>query len=156
MDDDFNTPQALAVLFDLSHKINQLKQEDNIGQAASLGALLRKLGNLFGILQQEPHDFLQGGFGGGRVSQNPLGIDVSELGNFLCRGCATCGNTKCAKDQKKYWFSHAPSLSLRQKRNSLTTRVGAVKLAALRSRYLSGTAIAESGRLRVSPTDSRD
>jgi cysteinyl-tRNA synthetase len=60
MDDDFNTPQALAVLFDLARQINTLRDSD-VTQAAQLGALLKSLGNIFGILQQTPEDFLQQG-----------------------------------------------------------------------------------------------
>jgi cysteinyl-tRNA synthetase len=42
MDDDFNTPEALAVLFDLAREINRLRSEDE-GNAARLGANLRYL-----------------------------------------------------------------------------------------------------------------
>ncbi len=62
MDDDFNTPEALAVLFDLVREINRLRDEYP-GQAAGLGALLRQLGGLLGILQSSPRQYLQGGAG---------------------------------------------------------------------------------------------
>ncbi|MFU8797444.1 MAG: cysteine--tRNA ligase [Gammaproteobacteria bacterium] len=52
MDDDFNTPDALAVLFDLAREIN--RHRDPI-----LGALLRKLGGILGLLNQDPELFLQ-------------------------------------------------------------------------------------------------
>jgi cysteinyl-tRNA synthetase len=55
MDDDFNTPGAMAVLFDLAAGINR-------GQTAD-AALLRALGGVLGILQQSPRDYLQGGAG---------------------------------------------------------------------------------------------
>jgi len=58
MNDDFNTPQALAALFDLSHKINKLKETDTI-KAKKLAALLKQLGGVLGILQQNPQKFLQ-------------------------------------------------------------------------------------------------
>ena len=54
MDDDFNTPEAIAVLFDMVREINSLKLEE----AAHLGATLKQLGNLLGILQQDPEKFL--------------------------------------------------------------------------------------------------
>ncbi|CAN5248161.1 cysteine--tRNA ligase [soil metagenome] len=57
MNDDFNTPEAVAVLFDISHEINRLKQTD-MQQAASLATLLKRLGGILGILQQEPLLFL--------------------------------------------------------------------------------------------------
>ncbi len=60
MNDDFNTPEALAVLFDLSHDINRLKKEGDLQQAGKLGATLKLLASVFGILQQEPEQFLKG------------------------------------------------------------------------------------------------
>jgi cysteinyl-tRNA synthetase len=59
MDDDFNTPEALAVLFDLVREINRLKESDRAA-AASLGAVLRGLGGMLGILQDDPEAFLRG------------------------------------------------------------------------------------------------
>jgi cysteinyl-tRNA synthetase len=59
MDDDFNTPVALAVLFDLAREINRLRDEDQAG-AAALGAELRALGDIIGILQGDPEAYLRG------------------------------------------------------------------------------------------------
>lgn len=58
MDDDFNSPEALAVLFDITHEINRTRDTD-IEHAASLGALLNKLGSVLGILTEDPTTFLQ-------------------------------------------------------------------------------------------------
>jgi len=58
MDDDFNTPEGLAVLFDLVRAINRYRQEDE-NKAAGLGTLLRRLGGVLGILQDDPENFLQ-------------------------------------------------------------------------------------------------
>ncbi|MBV2090764.1 MAG: cysteine--tRNA ligase [Candidatus Thiodiazotropha sp. (ex Ctena orbiculata)] len=60
MDDDFNTPEALAVLFDLVREINRIK-ETNVEDAASLGAQLRELGGMLGLLQSDPESYLKGG-----------------------------------------------------------------------------------------------
>jgi cysteinyl-tRNA synthetase len=60
MDDDLNTPVALAVLFDLVREVNRLRSEDE-GAAAGLGALLRQLGGVLGILQSAPDAYLKGG-----------------------------------------------------------------------------------------------
>jgi cysteinyl-tRNA synthetase len=59
MDDDFNTPQALAVLFELAKQVNVAKQaqRDDAGQLAST---LKTLGGLLGLLQLSPADYLQG------------------------------------------------------------------------------------------------
>jgi len=60
MDDDFNTPIAVAVLFDLARDINKMRTDDP-EQAAALGALLRKLGETLGILQRTADDYLKAG-----------------------------------------------------------------------------------------------
>ncbi len=59
MDDDFNTPEALAVLFDLVREINRVR-EDDPPRAAALGAELRALGGILGILQADPEAYLRG------------------------------------------------------------------------------------------------
>jgi cysteinyl-tRNA synthetase len=59
MDDDFNTPEAYAVLFDITREINRLKATD-MTQASQLGAVLRQLADVIGVLHQEPEAFLQG------------------------------------------------------------------------------------------------
>lgn len=61
MDDDFNTPEALAVLFELAKELNVAKQSDNQQDAITLAGTLKTLGGLLGILQQSPEAFLQGG-----------------------------------------------------------------------------------------------
>jgi len=65
MDDDFNTPEALAALFELTREINRLRGEDE-PRAAALGAVLRRLGGILGILQDDPERYLRGGAGGDR------------------------------------------------------------------------------------------
>ncbi|WWP01229.1 MAG: cysteine--tRNA ligase [Candidatus Dasytiphilus stammeri] len=59
MDDDFNTPQACAVLFDISRKINFFKNTDR-QHANKLAIRLRYLAGILGLLQQDPQKFLQG------------------------------------------------------------------------------------------------
>lgn len=58
MNDDFNTPEACSILFDMAREINRLKPID-LTAAASLGAQLKQLGGLLGVLQLNPEDFLQ-------------------------------------------------------------------------------------------------
>ncbi len=59
MDDDFNTAEALVVLFDLAHEINRVRDTDPV-QAQSLAQTLRALGTILGLLQRDPDHFLQG------------------------------------------------------------------------------------------------
>lgn len=58
MDDDFNTPAALAVLFDLAKAINTAQDE---AEASGLAGRLVELGGILGILYQDPVKFLQSG-----------------------------------------------------------------------------------------------
>ncbi|CDH01098.1 cysteine--tRNA ligase [Xenorhabdus bovienii] len=60
MNDDFNTPEAYSVLFDIAREINCLKTE-NLAAANGLAAELHKLAGILGLLEQEPEQFLQGG-----------------------------------------------------------------------------------------------
>ena len=62
MSDDFNTPEAYSVLFDMAREINRLKAED-MDKANALGALMRELADVIGILHQDPEHFLQGDAG---------------------------------------------------------------------------------------------
>ena len=61
MDDDCNTPQAMAVLFDLAREINQLRTTRSFAAATSLGKLLKRLAGVLGLLQSDPNDFLKHG-----------------------------------------------------------------------------------------------
>jgi cysteinyl-tRNA synthetase len=54
MDEDFGTPEAVAVLFDLASEVNR-------SQDARLAGLLRALGGTLGLLQNDPTAFLQAG-----------------------------------------------------------------------------------------------
>jgi cysteinyl-tRNA synthetase len=54
MDDDFNTPIALAALFDLASEINRTR-------SPALARQLQVLGGVLGLLQRAPDAFLQGG-----------------------------------------------------------------------------------------------
>lgn len=60
MDDDFNTPEAYSVLFDMARDVNRLKAED-MQAANGLAASLRKLAGVLGLLEQDPELFLQSG-----------------------------------------------------------------------------------------------
>jgi cysteinyl-tRNA synthetase len=61
MDDDFNTPIALSVLFALAHDIQRLREKGDIAAASEHAALLRELGGVLGLLQTDPDAFFQTG-----------------------------------------------------------------------------------------------
>jgi cysteinyl-tRNA synthetase len=54
MDEDFGTPEAVAVLFDLASEVNRSKDAISAG-------LLRALGGTLGLLQADPAAYLQSG-----------------------------------------------------------------------------------------------
>ncbi|SNT00265.1 cysteine--tRNA ligase [Pseudomonas segetis] len=60
MDDDFNSPEACAVLFEMVREINRLRDTD-LEAAAGLAARLKQLASVLGVLQLEPESFLQAG-----------------------------------------------------------------------------------------------
>ena len=65
MDDDFNTPGALAVLFDLANECNRTRSADT-------GALLRALAATLGVLQQAPRSFLQAALSAGGLDESAI------------------------------------------------------------------------------------
>ena len=68
MNDDFNTPEALPVIFELAKEVNLLKEKD--AKAAGEHAfILVKLAEVLGIAQQQPEQFLQGDQGDDEVAK---------------------------------------------------------------------------------------
>ncbi len=62
MNDDFNTPEVLPVLFDLAKEVNRHKEKES-DKAVYFASLLRQLAGSIGLLNQEPEAFLHGGQG---------------------------------------------------------------------------------------------
>jgi cysteinyl-tRNA synthetase len=54
MDDDFNTAEAIAVLFDLANEVNRSRRRED-------AQMLKSLGGVLGLLQRDPDAFLRGG-----------------------------------------------------------------------------------------------
>ncbi|MGB0206101.1 MAG: cysteine--tRNA ligase [Neptuniibacter sp.] len=59
MNDDFNTPKAISVLFELVNELNKATREKS-DDASLLAGQLKKLGGILGLLQQDPDSFLKG------------------------------------------------------------------------------------------------
>ena len=72
MDDDFNTPIALSVLFELAHEIQRLRETDP-EKAATHAALLRYLAHVLGLLQQNPERFFQ----------TAAGVDTAKIEGLI-------------------------------------------------------------------------
>ena len=68
MDNDFGTPEAVAVLFDLATEVNKTRSSE-------LAGLLRGLGGCLGLLQAEPARFLQAG----------AGLDPAAIGALIAQ-----------------------------------------------------------------------
>ena len=78
MDEDFGTPEAVAVLFELAAEVNRSK-------SAQLAGLLKALGACLGLLQAEPQAFLQAG---------AAGVDAAAIEAHIAARAAA----KAAKD----------------------------------------------------------
>lgn len=74
MQDDFNTAEAIAVLFDLAREVNRLRNED-MQQAASTAGLLLKLANMIGLLETDAESWFKGDAGEGGLSD----ADIDDL-----------------------------------------------------------------------------
>ena len=59
MDDDFNTPDALAVAQNVARELNLAKAARDVAKTADMAATLRAMGALLGVLQQDPDKFLK-------------------------------------------------------------------------------------------------
>ena len=75
MDDDFNVPGALAVLFDIAKSINLLKDSDQFDQANQLATTLVSLAKPLGVLQQDPEEYLKTGV---QLSEDKIDSLISE------------------------------------------------------------------------------
>jgi cysteinyl-tRNA synthetase len=59
MEDDFNTPEAFAVMQGVARELNQAKAAGNRVKMAASAATLRAMGALLGVLQQDPDTYLK-------------------------------------------------------------------------------------------------
>lgn len=73
LDDDYNTPEAMGVLFQLAHEINRSKDTD-IDKAKKLAYTLKSLAAVLGILQQDPEQFLKG---------NLANVDIPKIERLI-------------------------------------------------------------------------
>jgi cysteinyl-tRNA synthetase len=63
MDDDLNTPEALAVIQGVARGLNTAKGAGHSEIAAELSRVLRRMGQVLGLLQQPPGNYLKRGVG---------------------------------------------------------------------------------------------
>ena len=68
MDEDFGTPEAVAVLFELAGEVNKTK-------SVEMASLLKALGGCLGLLQGDPTEFLQAG---ARLDEGAIAALIAE------------------------------------------------------------------------------
>ncbi len=88
MDDDFNTPNALSVLFDLARDLNASK--DDPEKAAQLAGILKKLGGILGLLENDPERFLHM-----EAGQGDEGLSTAQIQEYI--------NQRLIARQNKDW-----------------------------------------------------
>ena len=81
MDDDFNTPEAVAVLFELAGEVNKSKSAQQAG-------LLKALGATLGLLQRDPESYLQS------AAVESSGLDADGIEQLIANRTAA----RAAKD----------------------------------------------------------
>ncbi|MHA3079797.1 cysteine--tRNA ligase [Acinetobacter sp. ANC 5502] len=78
MRDDFNTAEAIAVLFEVNKELNRAVKEENAEQAALYYSTLRHLTNILGLVQHNVEDFLKSDIG-----QDALGLSEEQIEDLI-------------------------------------------------------------------------
>ena len=73
MNDDFNTPEAIAILFELAAEVNKASGEEK----RDLARELKQLAKFLGLLQREPKAFLQAGGGSAAADNDTVAIEAA-------------------------------------------------------------------------------
>jgi cysteinyl-tRNA synthetase len=82
MDDDFNSPEAIAVLFEIAREINKCRDTD-VGRAAVLATCLISLGVVLGLIQDDPEDYLTASVSTGDTAAGAISAETVE--NLIAR-----------------------------------------------------------------------
>ncbi len=72
MDDDFNTPEALAVMQGAARELNSAKAAHDTQAQGVAAATLRAMGHMLGLLQQDPDAFLKRGAGAATLTDEQI------------------------------------------------------------------------------------
>lgn len=78
MRDDFNTAEAIAVLFEVNKELNRAVKEENAEQAAIFYATLRHLTNILGLVQHNVDEFLKSDIG-----HDALGLSEEQIEDLI-------------------------------------------------------------------------
>ena len=77
MDDDFNSPEAIAVLFEIAREINKCRDTDRV-RAAMLASCLNSLGAVLGLIQDDPEAYLTASASTGDTAEEAISADAVE------------------------------------------------------------------------------
>ncbi|WP_180129435.1 MULTISPECIES: cysteine--tRNA ligase [unclassified Acinetobacter] len=78
MRDDFNTAEAIAVLFEVNKELNRAVKDENAEQAAVYYSTLRHLTNILGLVQHNVDEFLKSDIG-----QEALGLSEEQIEDLI-------------------------------------------------------------------------
>ena len=98
MDDDFNTPEALAVLQGLAGELNKARKAKRVEVAATLAAELKSLGAVLGLLQHDAEAWLQSP---GTLVKDPPGrpeIDAAMAERVAARAAKDWARSDALRD----------------------------------------------------------
>jgi cysteinyl-tRNA synthetase len=114
LDDDFNTPEAMAVIQGVARDLNSAKAAGQGERAAALAGVLRELGAVLGLLQQAPGEYLKRGVGAATLSD----ADIEALleGRRAARKAKNFGESDRIRD-----VLAAAGIVLEDKAGGLTT-----------------------------------
>lgn len=77
MNDDFNTPKAVSIMFELVNELNKASRE-NSPEAGKLAGQLVRLGSILGLLQQDADAFLKGEAKEGELSSDDIEALIAQ------------------------------------------------------------------------------
>jgi cysteinyl-tRNA synthetase len=78
MDDDFNTPDAMAVVQGVARDLNSAKAVGDTVRAGQAARSILRMGGILGVLQQDPESYLKRG-----IPAESGGLDDSEVESLL-------------------------------------------------------------------------
>ena len=78
MRDDFNTSEAIAVLFEINKELNRAVKDENAEQATVYYSTLRHLTNILGLVQYNVDEFLKSDIG-----QEALGLSEEQVADLI-------------------------------------------------------------------------
>ena len=99
MNDDFNTPEALAVLFELTRTMNRAREQGGDGEPARLANTLRELAGRLGILRSDPETYLRSRHSGSQQGPSDQEIDALIARREQARADRDWGEADRIRDQ---------------------------------------------------------